>query len=79
VHRHEIKKGNRVKANMKRGNRGQRLVCVFLLGIVLFNFPMLALFNVTSTIWGVPVLFAYLFAAWAVLIVLMYLAIERSS
>jgi hypothetical protein len=61
----------------KRGNRNQRLVCIFLLGVVLFNFPILALFNVGATLFGVPLLFAYLFLAWGALILLMYLAIER--
>ena len=63
--------------NLKRGIRGQRLVCIFLLGVVLFNFPILALFNVGANLFGIPVLFAYLFLAWAALILLMYLAIER--
>ena len=61
----------------KRGIRGQRLICIFLLGVVLFNFPMLAIFNVGATLFGIPVLFAYLFLAWAALILLMFLAIER--
>ena len=56
--------------NPKRGIRGQRLVCIFLLGVVLFNFPILAIFNVGSTLFGVPLLFAYLFLAWAALILL---------
>ncbi len=67
------------KAIAKRSGRGQRLICVFLLGVVLFNFPILALFNVTETIFGIPVLFAYLFFAWALLILLIYVAIERSQ
>lgn len=66
-----------IKLVPKRGQRGQRLVCIFLLGTVLFNFPLLALFNVGGSVFGIPVLFAYLFLAWAVLILLMYLAIER--
>ena len=64
--------------NPRRGIRGQWLICIFLLGVVLFNFPILALFNVGATLFGIPVLFAYLFLAWAALIALMYLAIERS-
>jgi hypothetical protein len=69
--------GNNNNASRKRGARGQRLIGIFLLGLVLFNFPILALFNVGSTVFGVPVLFAYLFLAWAALILLMYLAIDR--
>jgi hypothetical protein len=36
--------------------------------MLLFNYPILALFNVPGTLFGVPVLYAYLFAAWAALI-----------
>jgi hypothetical protein len=65
--------------NRRRGVRGQRLIGIFLLGLILFNFPILALFNVGTTVFGIPVLFAYLFLAWAALILLMYLVIERLS
>jgi hypothetical protein len=65
------------KPSRKRGARGQRLIGIFLLGLVLFNFPILALFNVGATVFGIPVLFAYLFLAWAALVLLMYLAIDR--
>jgi hypothetical protein len=45
--------------------------------MVLFNFPVLALFNVPASLLGVPVLYAYIFAAWAALIGLMALVAER--
>ena len=48
-----------------------------MLGLVLFNFPLLALFNVDATVLGVPLLYAYLFAAWALLIGLMAYVAER--
>jgi hypothetical protein len=54
-----------------------RFVALCMLGLVLFNFPVLALFNVAGTVLGVPVLYAYIFAAWALLIVLMALVAER--
>jgi len=54
-----------------------RFVALCMLGLVLFNFPVLALFNVGSTVLGVPVLYAYIFAAWALLIALMALVAER--
>jgi hypothetical protein len=57
--------------------RGQRFVALCMLGIVLFNFPVLALFNVPGTLLGVPVLYAYLFIAWAALIALMALIANR--
>ena len=54
-----------------------RFVALCMLGVVLFNFPVLALFNVGGTVFGVPVLYAYIFAAWALLIALMALVAER--
>ena len=56
--------------------KGQRLVALGMLGALLFNYPVLALFNVQHTIFGVPVLYAYLFIAWAALIGLMALVTE---
>jgi hypothetical protein len=56
--------------------RGQRLAALFILGCVLFNYPVLSLFNVEAEVAGVPVLYAYLFAAWAALVGLMAFAVE---
>ena len=57
--------------------RGPRLVALCLLGCLLFNYPLLAVFNVQSTLFGIPVLYAYVFAAWGTLSALMALVIER--
>jgi len=51
--------------------RGQRFVALCILGVLLFNYPVLALFNVPGTFFGVPVLYAYLFIAWGALVGLM--------
>jgi hypothetical protein len=61
----------------KSSRKGPRLLGLFLLGGLLFSYPMLALFNVRATVMGVPLLYAYLFAAWALLIVLVALTMER--
>ncbi|MBI3372883.1 MAG: hypothetical protein HY017_14150 [Betaproteobacteria bacterium] len=58
-------------------SRGQRMIALCMLGCVLFNFPILALFNVRGTFFGVPVLYAYIFVAWALLIALMAWVAER--
>ena len=57
---------------------GQRLAAVFLLGCVLFNYPLIALFNRPGEVFDIPLLYFYLFGAWALLIGLMAWAIERS-
>ena len=50
-----------------------------MLGCVLFNFPVLAIFNVAGFVLGIPVLYAYIFVAWALLIALMALAVEQGG
>jgi len=52
-------------------SKGQRFVALCLLGMLLFNYPILALFNVSGALLGVPVLYVYMFVAWAALIALM--------
>ncbi len=56
-----------------------RVIALFLLGMVAFNPPLLAIFDVDTFVLGVPLLYVYLFAAWGVLIALVRLAAERSS
>lgn len=54
---------------MKRTNvRNERLVALFLLGLLLFNYPLLKMFNAPTLAAGVPELYLYLFVAWAALI-----------
>jgi len=55
------------------------LVAVFLLGCLLFSYPLLALFNVHATILGVPLLYAYLLSDWVALIFLIRWAVSRST
>jgi hypothetical protein len=53
---------------MREEDRGKRLIAVFLLGLVLVNFPLLAVVDAGDRLFGLPALFAYLFGAWALLI-----------
>ena len=63
----------------KPSRTGPRLLALFLLGCLLFNYPLVALFNVSATLLGIPVLYAYLFTAWALLIVLAAVLMERGE
>jgi hypothetical protein len=62
-----------------KGARAARLAFLFMLGVLLFNYPLLALFNVQGSVLGVPVLYAYIFAAWGLLIALVAAVMERGS
>lgn len=64
---------------MKDRRTSERLVALALLGFLLFNYPLLAIFSTDTTVFGVPVLYAYLFASWALLIGLMALVVRKSG
>jgi len=53
--------------------KGKRLVGLFLLGCLLFNFPILSLFNHKVIVFGIPLLYLYMFSIWFILIVFIYL------
>ena len=59
--------------------KAQRLVSLCLLGLLLFNYPILALFNVPATVFGIPVLYAYIFAAWSLLTAGMAFVVETGD
>ncbi|HXV99463.1 MAG TPA: hypothetical protein VEC93_13655 [Anaerolineae bacterium] len=61
----------------ERNLKGQRLAALFLVGCLLFNYPLLSLFSQDGMVWGIPILYVYIFLAWAALIGLMVIVIER--
>ncbi|MFO1129586.1 MAG: hypothetical protein U1E66_14265 [Rhodospirillales bacterium] len=73
------------------GRYGQCLVAIFLLGVVLFQPLLLSVFDAAVApelgetarrpvmLLGVPLLYAYVFVAWALLIALLALVVERAS
>ena len=58
---------------------GQRLIALFLLGLLLLNYPIFSLFAGATHVLGVPLLYVYVFFVWAFLIVLMALVLERRN
>ena len=58
---------------------GERLVLLFVLGALLINFPVLAIFNRATTLGGIPTLYVYLFGVWAAGIVAVFILARRSQ
>ncbi len=50
---------------------------MFLLGCVLFNYPVLSIFSIDGLIFGIPVLYGYIFFTWTVVIGLLALILEQ--
>ena len=63
----------------RQETKAQRLVALCMLGFLLFNYPILALFNQPTALLGIPLVYAYIFAAWALVIALMALVVERGG
>ena len=59
--------------------KGQRLVALFLLGLLLFNYPLLDLFAGPGQIFGIPILYVYVFSVWALLLALMAIVVEKRA
>ena len=55
----------------------ERLLALFLLGIVAFTPPFLGIFNTPRLILGIPILYLYLFGMWALLIALVALTVRH--
>lgn len=62
---------------MKQGLGQQRLLALFAAGLLAFNFPLLALWDVDATLLGLPLFPAALFLVWALLIAVLGVISER--
>jgi hypothetical protein len=50
--------------------KSRRLTGLFLFVVVLYNYPILSLFNIPKNIFGIPVLYLYLFFVWILSIII---------
>jgi hypothetical protein len=62
---------------MKDSKKTQYLWALFLLGICLLNYPLLAIYNVPKMWFGIPVLYFMVFFCWTVLIILTLIIVKR--
>lgn len=59
------------------GKRTKRLIGLFLLGYLLFNHPLISLFNLPRMVLGIPLLYGYIFGVWILLIISVALIVSR--
>ncbi len=64
---------------MASGLTLQRLVALFCSGALLLNFPLLGLWDVKASVFGVPLLPVALFSIWVLLIVGLAWLVEREA
>lgn len=56
---------------MSERSRSPRLSAAAVLALLLFNYPFLAVFDVEVRVLGIPLLWAYLFTVWALVVALL--------
>lgn len=61
---------------MSEQRTNARLVVLAVLAFLLFNYPLLRLFDVNVIVFGVPLVWLYVFVAWAALIALVGLSVR---
>jgi len=59
--------------------RGERLISLLIMGILLLNFPILSIFSKKYLFLGLPILFLYLFSIWGLIIGAMILVLRDRS
>lgn len=55
----------------------QRMIGLFLLGVLLLYSPLLSVFDTDTELFGFPVIYIYLFSTWVALIALIAWLVER--
>lgn len=61
---------------LTKQDRQARLIGIFLMAVLLFNFPLLGMFGKGEKWGAVPLLFLYILIAWIVLIALLFLVMR---
>jgi hypothetical protein len=61
----------------ERSLASQRLLALFVAALLLFNFPLLALWDHAVMLWGLPLFPTALFLVWALLIAALAVVMER--
>ncbi len=56
----------------EKGIMAERLLGILILGLVLFSYPILTVFDLKILVGGVPLLYLYVFIAWFTIIVFIY-------
>lgn len=62
---------------MWRNLRWKKLLGVFALFVLLFNYPLLTIFQREGLVWGMPRIYVSLFSLWLLMIIVLAWLIER--
>jgi len=72
-------KAQQASAYSAEKRRRERLVVVVIAGFLALNFPMLSVFDVQQLLFGIPLLYWYLFGIWFGFLIAVALILERPT
>ena len=55
------------------------IVILFIVGSLALNYPVLGLFDRSAALFGIPVLYLYLYLIWMILIILLIAVVQHSE
>lgn len=64
---------------MKERLMNEKLVFFSAIFCVLLLYPVLSIFNRSSLIWGIPILYLYLFVAWIFIIAVLFYMVRKDN
>ncbi len=59
--------------------QNERLIVMFIIGVIALNYPLLSLFSKVKLMFGIPVLYLYLFVFWIIFIVCIAVIVEKTK
>lgn len=57
--------------------RGERLLALLFGGFLAINYPVLSIFDLEGLVWGIPILYFYMFTAWAAIFICAALTLRK--
>ncbi|MDW7773542.1 MAG: hypothetical protein SCH71_11710 [Desulfobulbaceae bacterium] len=60
-------------------SRKERLIVLLIFGFLALNYPLLSLFSKVKLVFGIPVLYLYIFTVWSIFIGCIALILEKNS
>ena len=57
----------------------QKLIFISILFLILFNFPILSIFNMGGNVNGIPTLYMYVFMVWILYIVVIFRVLRKEG
>ena len=64
---------------MKEQFKEQKLLLLSITFLILFNFPIISIFNFETTINGIPTLYFYVFTLWIMMITIIFILVNDNG